>query len=130
MDDKRFQNQVTIEGVLREDPWVTDTRSGTPVANIKLFYPVPHKRARIIVNGEESGDYMFLVRAYRTLAVKVEENVRAGNTIVVKGTLKQEIWNARDTGVPVNRVIVLADDIAVVSNQEEDDDYPDVPSED
>lgn len=100
-------NKVEISGVLPFPPDINDTNSGNPVANLKLFHPAGKQH------------HMFIVRSYGELAVEIDDNVKEGDEVLVSGRLKQERWTHKETGKPVNRIVVVADKIAILSHDNE-----------
>jgi len=81
-------------------PEITDTRSGAPVANMRILVPSRDQGAQF---------YMFNVRAYDDPAVEIDKaEYMAGDEVEVHGFLKQERWTHRTTGEDVSRVVIMS----------------------
>ena len=99
---------VTIVGNLTDDPEVTFTPNGHPVANFRLAVTARIKDGDSWRDGDTS---YFRVNAWRQLAEHVSESLTKGDRAVVIGRLKSRSWETPE-GDKRSVVEVEADEIA------------------
>ena len=98
-------NDVQIVGNLVRDPEVRHTPKGTPVVNVSLgvneAYTIDDEKRKVTTFVD--------VQVWGASAENLARLVRKGEEIFVKGALRQEIWDDKDTGKSRSKLLIKAD---------------------
>lgn len=100
--------QVQISGNLTADPELRFTASGVAVATFTVAHTPRVKRG----TEWEDGPTLFLrCTAWRYLAEHVAESLARGQRVTVRGTLRANTWNDKNTGEKRTTIECTADDV-------------------
>jgi single-strand DNA-binding protein len=98
-------NDVQIVGNLVRDPEVRHTPKGTPVVNVSLgvneAYTIDDEKRKVTTFVD--------VQVWGASAENLARLVRKGEEIFVKGALRQETWDDKDTGKSRSKLLIKAD---------------------
>ncbi len=98
------ETQVTFTGWVGSDVTLDETSGGQQVASFRVGSTPRRLRDGTWHNGETN---WFTVKAWRHLAVHVNESVRTGDAVVVTGRLTADVWTMPD-GQKSTRYVVVA----------------------
>ena len=98
---------VTITGNLTDDPEVTFTPNGHPVANFRLAVTARVKDGDSWRDGDTS---FFRITAWRQLAEHIGDSLAKGDRVLVTGQLRMRAWETPE-GDKRSVVEVTADEV-------------------
>ena len=101
---------VTIVGTLTRDPEMRYTPSG--VAVVELGVAVNERTKNKQTNQWEDGDASFFdCTVFNQQAENVAESLQKGSRVILRGRLKMDSWEDKETGKPRTKIKVIVDDI-------------------
>ena len=99
-------NDVNIVGNLVKEPEVRYTPKGTPVANISLGI---NEVVPLVDDLKKKVTTFVDVQVWGPSAENLAKLVRKGQEIFVKGALRQDVWDDKETGKNRSKLFVKAD---------------------
>jgi single-strand DNA-binding protein len=99
-------NDVNIVGNLVKEPEVRYTPKGTPVANISLGI---NEVVPVVDDLKKKVTTFVDVQVWGSSAENLAKLVRKGQEIFVKGALRQDVWDDKETGKNRSKLFVKAD---------------------
>ena len=99
-------NDVKIVGNLVKEPEVRYTPKGTPVANISLGI---NEVVPLVDDLKKKLTTFVDVQVWGPSAENLAKLVRKGQEIFVKGALRQDVWDDKETGKNRSKLFVKAD---------------------
>jgi len=99
-------NDVNIVGNLVKEPEVRYTPKGTPVANISLGI---NEVVPLVDDLKKKLTTFVDVQVWGPSAENLAKLVRKGQEIFVKGALRQDLWDDKETGKNRSKLFVKAD---------------------
>ena len=101
---------VTIVGTLTRDPEMRYTPSGVSLASFSVAVNERVKNKQ--TNQWEDGDASFFdCTVFNQLAENVAESLQKGSRVILRGRLKMDSWEDKETGKPRTKIKVIVDDI-------------------
>lgn len=101
---------VTIVGTLTRDPEMRYTPSG--VAVVELGVAVNERTKNKQTNQWEDGDPSFFdCTVFNQQAENVAESLQKGSRVILRGRLKMDSWEDKETGKARTKIKVIVDDI-------------------
>ena len=107
--------QVQIYGNLTRDPETRTTTGGLTVAN----FAVAVNRART-KDGERVEEVTFIdCEAWRKTAEAIAKYMTKGKPIMVRGRLRQDMWEDKNTGARRSKLIAVVDGFDFVGKKDD-----------
>lgn len=103
---------VTFAGNLTADPELKSDRNGKALVRVSVAAN-PRKFNRDTKEWEDGEPVYMRGTAFGELAEHIGHSLRKGTRIIMHGTLKQENWENKETGVKQSAIVMQIEDLGV-----------------
>ena len=97
-------NQVSLTGNLGDFPEIRYFESGKSKASFRIA----------VSTGKDKSPDWFDIECWNKSAERAMQRLSKGSRIIVSGSLKQERWQDRQTGVQRSKVVLNAESIEII----------------
>ncbi len=110
-------NKVMMIGNLTADPEIRHTKSGSPVAQMRLAL----NRRQSSANGEKKEETTFIdVVLWDRQAELAQRYLAKGRSVLIEGRLQQETWTDKQTGQNRSKIRVVGERLEFMGARQEE----------